>query len=622
MPGISYGKTRAATRGGQGRPTTARRLLVLGLLMALAACSPGNGADGGRASGDKNASATAAPSASASAVSGTVAADGLTLKGPRGLGVRVEGGALPVGMRVAVSEEQGAPVEQLGTLARSAPVWDVHADVPPSGEVTLTMPYDPAAVPEGARARIVTYDPETKRWYPVATEADAETRVLTGTIEGFSLKTWIVDRADDVAGAASWAEYQAGRLLGTRAARPDCAGRPKVPEWVKDVTTVADDNAQIFACGHGEGDRLVLEIVNNRGYPVSVVFDRPYAAVRSSVWTDGVSGVFQQVGAVRASNRVPLISGGSATVVFDRPARQAGVIQGWARRDTAALALWLTSEVFLAAGGDVPMGGGKSLGLASVDCLGRTSTSVWAAADRTADADAAGTAAELAGLRDCLAQSLETGVRAWGVDPSRAVHQSADSLRLPREQLGAVKALRFLYFLGVAEWSLQAGDLLVNDGTREAGLVDLSVRWRHNAVVDAMPLFDLTPTDREGGSSGQHVDAVLAGEGFPRSTGAWVGCEGEPAGMTYTLNGRFTALVAKAGLRPHTPDGIVAEMVVETDGKPRTTVRVTRATAASVEIDLTGVDTLRLTAEKVQGTCGTSDTPYGAWGDAVLLVAR
>ncbi|MGW7433496.1 NPCBM/NEW2 domain-containing protein [Streptomyces sp. NPDC054861] len=620
MPGISYEKRSAATRGGRGGSTTTRRLLVLGLLMALAACSPGNGADGDGTSGDKPASATA--SASASAVSGTVAADGLTLKGPRGLGVRVAGGALPVGMRVAVAEASGAPVEQLGALARSAPVWDVHADAPPSGDVTLTMPYDPSAVPEGATARVVTYDPETKRWYPVETEADAQARVLTATLEGFSWKTWIVDRADDVAGAASWAEYQAGRLLGTRAAKPDCSGRPKVPGWVKDVTTVPDDNAQIFACGYGRDDQLVLEIANNRGYPVSVVFDRPYADMRSSMWTDGVSGVFQRFGAVRAGNRVPLISGGSATVVFDRPARQAGVIQGWARRDTAALAAWLTTEVFLTAGGDIPLGGGKSLGLAHVDCLGKTSSSVWAAADRTANADASGTVAELSGLRECLAQSLETGVKAWGVDPARAIHQSADSLRLPQDQLGAVKALRYLYFLGVAEWSLQAGDLLVNDATPEAGLVDLSVRWRHDAVVKSMPLFDLTPTDRAGGSSGQHIDAVLAGDAFPRSTGAWVGCEGEPAGVTYALNGRFSALIAKAGLQPHTPDDITAEMVVVADGKTRATVRVTKAGTASIEIDLTGVETLRLTAEKVEGTCGASGTPYGAWGDAVLLAAR
>ncbi|MEV4946991.1 NPCBM/NEW2 domain-containing protein [Streptomyces sp. NPDC053755] len=618
MPGISYGKTSAATRGGRGGSTRTRGFLVLGLLMALAACSPGNGSDDRTTSGGKPATASASPSA----VSGTVAADGLTLKGPRGLGVRVAGGALPVGMRVDVAEASGAPVEQLGTLARSAPVWDVHADAPPSGEVTLTMPYDPEAVPEGATARVVTYDPETKRWYPVATEADAGARVLTATLEGFSWKTWIVDRVEGVAGAASWAEYQAGRLLGTRAAKPDCSGRPKVPEWVKDVTTVTDDNAQIFACGHGDGDKLVLEIANNRGYPVSVVFDRPYDGMTSSSWTDGVSGVFQQVAAVRASNRVPLISGGSATVVFDRPARQAGVIQGWARRDAGALALWLTTEVFLAAGGDVPVGAGKTLGLANADCLAKTSTSVWATTGRAAEADAAGAAAELGGLRECLARSLETGVRAWGVDPSRAIHQSADSLRLPPEQLGAVKALRYLYFLGVAEWSLQAGDLLVNDGTPEAALVDLSVRWRHDAVVRSMPLFDLTPTDRGGGSSGQHVDAVLAGDGFPRSTGAWVGCEGEPAGVTYALNGRFTALVAKAGLQPHTPDGITAEMVVVADGERRTAVRVTRATTAGIEIDLTGVQTLQLTAEKVEGTCGTSDTPYGAWGDAVLLAGR
>ena len=75
----------------------------------------------------------------------------------------------------------------------------------------------------------------------------------------------------DVVGALSYGAYGVGRLLGSRASKPECGSDP--PSWVQDILVVEDPNAEVFACGESEyvdelRDDLLLRIVSNRGYPI------------------------------------------------------------------------------------------------------------------------------------------------------------------------------------------------------------------------------------------------------------------------------------------------------------------------------------------------------------------
>ncbi|MBO4207281.1 NPCBM/NEW2 domain-containing protein [Micromonospora echinofusca] len=132
-------------------------------------------------------------------------------------------------------------------------------------------------------------------------------------------------------------------------------------------------------------------------------------------------------------------------------------------------------------------------------------------------------------------------------------------------------------------------------------------------------LYELSAVATEGGESGQQVDSTLGDRRYPESTGLWVGCESSPASVTYQLDGGYRRLTATAGLDAHTPQNLTARIVVSADGKSRVSVTVSRKTTARVDVDLTGVRLLTLSAQRTRGTCGTASRPYGALGDAVLL---
>lgn len=138
-------------------------------------------------------------------------------------------------------------------------------------------------------------------------------------------------------------------------------------------------------------------------------------------------------------------------------------------------------------------------------------------------------------------------------------------------------------------------------------------------TASTIHLYELPSGATGVGPSGQHLDSVLAATRYPESTGVWVGCDGAPATVTYRLSGTYHRLIGTAGLGDFTPGDITARITLAGDGRSLATLDVSRDRTATLDLDLTGVDTLVISAARVAGVCGASSIPYGALGDARLV---
>jgi hypothetical protein len=145
------------------------------------------------------------------------------------------------------------------------------------------------------------------------------------------------------------------------------------------------------------------------------------------------------------------------------------------------------------------------------------------------------------------------------------------------------------------------------------------VRSDSEASNDAdRPLHRMPIAASDVGSSGQQLDSTLNGRHFPDSTGFWVGCEGRPATATYQLDGNWHRLTATAGLDVTAPADVTAKLIIELDGKAALTETVSRSRSVPVDLDLSKVRMLTVSAERTKGSCGNATRPYGALGDAVV----
>lgn len=548
---------------------------------------------------------------------GVVTGEGLELSLPDGASLRIPADALPTGTRVELAATHSDALDVLGELQPTGIAWSIEASTEPTSPVEFVVPYEPSP---GARPLVATYDELTGLWLPVETAADEDARLLTAALPSFSLKTWFYDRVDDVAGGASWLEYQLGRVTGNRAEEPDCSANPQ-PSWIRQVITNPDHNAQLFACVGGEGDGFALHVANNRGYPVAVEFDRPFTAAAPSRFDSGLSGLAAQLISASGQNRVPLLPTGTAVISYNPVDEPSGHLQGWARRDVGALLTYLVLELAREVGADIPVGNGQTLGIAAIECYVHT---VSAGVDLGA-ADIISAGNQLTG---CLADTLTHEVREWGFDPeanfgSRLWSDQANALPTSAQRM--VAGLRFLRALDVAQWTHTAADLFINDANPEADLVDIGVRWdaapRWGAGgVGGVYLHQLdAEQDGPGGSSGELTGGVLDGRAVPNSTSAWVSCTTTPSTLTYQLDGGYHSLAATVGVAPHTPASVVASVSVVGDGRPLGEVSVGQDRTAPLEVDLTGVDEMTIEVIRVAGECEASSIPYGVLGDAHLI---
>lgn len=139
------------------------------------------------------------------------------------------------------------------------------------------------------------------------------------------------------------------------------------------------------------------------------------------------------------------------------------------------------------------------------------------------------------------------------------------------------------------------------------------------ATTAQVALNTLHPAAAAGGMSGRQTFAVLGSTNFPNSTTVFVSCSGTPAMLSYQLDGQFTRLTGVAGLTGNaTPGDLVTQMSISGDGRKLATETVSLDRSAAVSVNLTGVRTLAVTAQRVSGTCRDAGQPYAVLGGAML----
>jgi hypothetical protein len=407
----------------------------------------------------------AAPVTGCSHGSGSAPRSGAPVGGAtRAATVSVDGpaAAFPHGRPPVVVE----PIPQGFEKLIAGPVVQIGHDTDqPAVPVTLRFP-----APAGGVAAHIAYRDETSGWWlPVPTAVDKATGQLIAVVDHYSWWTTIRDKIIDltskapggVTTAASWLEYEGGLVLGVRAAKPSCSGKP--PPWVVgDILTVPDPNAELFACGEAVGDKLRLKVVNNRGYPVTVEFSRPFARVRGGLPTS-LRDLVQTVASPSSTTRVFLVSQGDAEVEFARPDGGGGVVQGYVRRDAGTMLTDVVFDLVSAAGGDLPVGGGKTLGLSTVECLATTASSEFDTVEALQSHNAKEVEQAVTDLRGCADGVIGTEMRTAA--PGTSLYNRLRS------------ASRFIKALQAYNFEMIALDAFVNDSTTAADLVDVSFRW-------------------------------------------------------------------------------------------------------------------------------------------------
>jgi NPCBM/NEW2 domain len=558
-------------------------------------------------------------------VTAEVTAGGATLNHPAGATLSVPAGALPAGTVVSLTKGKAATMSQLGALQRDGVSWDIAASIePPSLPVTLVLPYEPAAVPEGTRPLVTTYDELSGWWVPVRTNAVPETGRLIAELPGFSLKTWILDRVPDPAKSAevteSWLEYQGRALLQPRAGRPQCTGR-KVPSWVKQIVISPDPG--VAACVRADGAGFAIEAANTRAYPVTLDLDVPFAKARASTLDATVDGLM-----ARLPGGVLLLPTGTSAVSYDPPPAPVGAVRARIRRDGDTMVRWLV----LAAVNATPAAR-ANFGPAAAEC------------GRRALPGPAPVASRVGVLLDCLARALTAQLRAAGLDPAKDLWRSDRVGQLSGAVYQQVGALRWVRGLQAGDFARLAGEVTAADGRGAAGPVTVLARWtgapRWARPPGVRPLFALAAavpaapatapppapvgaSPPPGGAAGAapaggRVTARLAGRDYPDSTAAPVACAGPPATLTYQLAGKYRRFTAVAGVAETAPPDLAARFDVTVDGRPVSTLLVDQRRTAPVDVEVPGARTLVISAVRTAGACPPPPQPSGILGAASLF---
>jgi hypothetical protein len=183
-------------------------------------------------------------------------------------------------------------------------------------------------------------------------------------------------------------------------------------------------------------------------------------------------------------------------------------------------------------------------------------------------------------------------------------------------------ALAIAVASGCSESAQHSGSsTATNTSTQPSTLAETPTTTTQNALP-GVPLYRQFEAERSVGPNGKPINATLAGTNYPDATGMWVGCGGQPATTTYRLTGGFSRLHAIAGLEPNTPDGLKTHATLTADGRVLQEFTIEKTQTQPIDVDLTGVDTFVVAAIAVNPSlCGSSSTPYGALGAALLTPA-
>lgn len=197
-------------------------------------------------------------------------------------GVSVIGPDGSEGLAELAQDPASYPLSEIAGVQSVGPV--VRIEVPGVGPAVVELPYDPSVVEVSEEAvTVYSFDAETGLWLPepdavVDTDADLVRVELSdpGPTPAASAGEGVI--AAGLAGGGGWSRLVrwvedtatpwTGRLMGIRADPPNCADDRPVPGWVDLINTNTSANAPLLVCGEGDGDELVLKVVNNRTYPM------------------------------------------------------------------------------------------------------------------------------------------------------------------------------------------------------------------------------------------------------------------------------------------------------------------------------------------------------------------
>lgn len=120
-------------------------------------------------------------------------------------------------------------------------------------------------------------------------------------------------------------------------------------------------------------------------------------------------------------------------------------------------------------------------------------------------------------------------------------------------------------------------------------------------------------------ASGIPVDVTVRGIKPAHATGQFLGCEGTVDVTQYELSGEYITFDGRLAMRDDVPDGVVAEVVILTDGARVSAYNVDATDdGAPFRILVRDVDVLEVQTTAIEGTCGPSDLPYLVFVDSYL----
>jgi NPCBM/NEW2 domain len=303
---------------------------------------------------------------------------------------------------------------------------------------------------------------------------------------------------------------------------------------------------------------------------------------------------------------VLMLPTGKSVVAYNPLPAPVGTVQGRVRRDGDTMVRLLVFEAVNGA-----PAARATLGPAAVACGKRALTGPAPAYQQVTI------------LLDCLAETLETQLRKDGFDVATNLWRSGGTSRLPAAVAQTTGVLRWIRGLQAGNFAQLAGEVIAGNDHGVADRFTVLARWaeapRWVRPAGVTPLFDLVGTASVPGPSGQRTSARLGGRSYPDSAGAWVACADPPATLTYQLAGKFRRLTAVVGLAEFAPPDLAVRFQLTADDRTVADSVVDQRRTATVNVDLSNVDSLVISAVRTAGDCPPSPLPFGVLGEASLF---
>lgn len=437
------------------------------------------------------------------------------------------------------------------------------------------------------------------------------------------------DMVDDVT------RYLSGRV---DVAQPSCGDEQALRE--AGIEVVSDWGDSVKWCAGIQDGAPVVKVANNRRAFTSIVYPSDWTVLNESTAGFSIDAAARSLGATWAAlgtGRAGRTIDGGDTLVLQLP--EGGTGQVTATVDglaTMVTALYFAADVLLAIASSVYKGAVPAATTLKQDLIAAFSgtavdarlTSALldctkAISDSYGDATGNDSSVQVAKQTVQFAASCGPAV----VRASSSVLSTVGNALVVGFLASAVGIVATAIHLAVVSVRSIWDDIAAFGGSSDP-VYDISVYARDQTSIPVDPDKQLTwlyllPIDADRGQA-DRADVLLPdADGtqvrMPNSTRQWVGCDGAPATARVDLSGRFTRFRAWAGLRPGTPDDVTVDFTVAAEGVELSRVEVSPSSGARIDVDVTGVDVLVLSAERIAGTCQADPVAYGVWGDGAVV---